>query len=221
MTANCLSCELRPDRQPGRAGPVGSYTWLNVVNGNASVSTSYKHPSGTGQTSVTVTCSSQYQVSNNGANWYQVETFTDKSLQAALLRSPSISARRPRHRADRSASPRRMRRRDRKGPGAGRRFSTHCGPCQRRGPSSDHHELDERDRRHARIRKREGPERHHAGRESAVDDRERGKLGQRRPVAQSHRRPGRFLFVDERRECQSIGRHSANTIIRRDQARPA
>jgi hypothetical protein len=81
MTANGSSSVSADQTHNLGAGPVGSYTWMNAINSNATVSTSYKHPSGTGQTSVTVTCSSQYQVSNNGANWYQVETFTDKSLQ--------------------------------------------------------------------------------------------------------------------------------------------
>jgi hypothetical protein len=81
MTADGSSSVSADQSHNLGAGPVGSYTWQNVVNANATVSVSYKHPSGVGQTSVTVTCSSQYQVSNNGTNWYQVETFTDQSLQ--------------------------------------------------------------------------------------------------------------------------------------------
>lgn len=63
------------------AGPAGSYTWQNAVDANASVATQYKHPAGTGESSVTVSCSARYQVSSDNKTWYQTHTFNDKSLQ--------------------------------------------------------------------------------------------------------------------------------------------
>jgi hypothetical protein len=64
-----------------RPGPVGSFVWQNATDANQSVSTSYIHPAGTGQSSVTVSCSGHYEVSSDGATWYQAHTFTDPSLQ--------------------------------------------------------------------------------------------------------------------------------------------
>lgn len=64
-----------------RPGPVGSYTWSNPGNANQYVSTSYVHPAGTGQSSVTVSCAAGFQVSSDGVHFYQQHTFTDPSLQ--------------------------------------------------------------------------------------------------------------------------------------------
>lgn len=64
-----------------RAGPVGSYSWINPSDANQSIATSYVHPAGTGQSSVTVSCSAGFQVSSDGVHFYQQHTFTDASLQ--------------------------------------------------------------------------------------------------------------------------------------------
>jgi hypothetical protein len=49
-------------------GPVGVYTWASQANPNNSVGCSYNHPSGTGQTTVTVTPSG-FAVSFDGSHW--------------------------------------------------------------------------------------------------------------------------------------------------------
>lgn len=49
-------------------GPVGVYTWASQVNPLQNVACSYNHPSGTGQTTVTVTPSG-FQVSFDGSSW--------------------------------------------------------------------------------------------------------------------------------------------------------
>ena len=62
-------------------GPVGSFLWINVSNDNETVSASYVHPAGFGQSSVTVACSANYQVSDDGATWHQANTYEDPSLE--------------------------------------------------------------------------------------------------------------------------------------------
>ena len=81
MAANAASSVSADQSHNLTAGPVGSYSWTNAANANQSVGTQYNHPSGTGQTSVTVSCSSAYQVSDDNATWVQTQTYTNSSLQ--------------------------------------------------------------------------------------------------------------------------------------------
>ncbi|MEL7115078.1 MAG: hypothetical protein AAGP08_05715 [Pseudomonadota bacterium] len=62
------------------AGPVGNYTWVNASDPTKVVACSYVHPSGKGQSSVTVSCAG-YMVSSDHATWFTQHTFTDSSLQ--------------------------------------------------------------------------------------------------------------------------------------------
>jgi hypothetical protein len=81
MTANGASSVSADQSHNLTAGPVGSYSWTNAANANQSVGTQYNHPSGSGKTSVTVSCSSAYQVSDDNATWVQAQTYTNSSLQ--------------------------------------------------------------------------------------------------------------------------------------------
>ena len=52
----------------GGPGPVGNYTWASELNPLNNVACSYNHPSGTGQTTVTVSPSG-FAVSFDGSSW--------------------------------------------------------------------------------------------------------------------------------------------------------
>jgi hypothetical protein len=64
-----------------QAGPVGQFQWTNVASQSQYAAVSYNHPAGPGQTSVTVTCTSQYQASDDDETWVQSYTYTDDSLE--------------------------------------------------------------------------------------------------------------------------------------------
>jgi hypothetical protein len=64
-----------------RAGPEGQYDWKNATDANKSVAVTYHHPAGSGATSVTVSCSSAYLVSDDDATWVQSRTYESASLQ--------------------------------------------------------------------------------------------------------------------------------------------
>jgi len=75
MRANGTSAVSADQKGNLKAGPVGSYTWQNAADANQFVTCNYIHPAGKGETSVTVNCSHEYQVSDNNATWGQSQTY--------------------------------------------------------------------------------------------------------------------------------------------------